>query len=300
MSGHVNTDAHAPLWHWIREREAARANKDAGKPFPWTRDKILQEYRFCNVRREDDRVTRWVHENIRVPYADHEHLWFMLCAARQINWPETLFKLIDHSQYPGAWPTHPTFRPHLLPERMGAALQDMAGKGQKVFTGAYNITAPPEKGRKKTEYVATVTLGNLWRDRELLGHAFGACTRLESAHGRLMRYQNWGPFMAYQAVVDMRFTSLLSKAHDINTWAAAGPGTLRGLNRLHGRPLDQQINQRRACEEMQYIYALAKDRTGVDMDFSDVPNCLCETDKYLRVKNNEGHPRATYVQGRGS
>ena len=47
--------------------------------------------------------------------------------------------------------------------------------------------------------------------------------------------------MAYQAVVDMRFTALLADAPDVATWAAAGPGTMRGLNRLHGRPVDALI-----------------------------------------------------------
>lgn len=32
----------------------------------------------------------------------------------------------------------------------------------------------------------------------------------------------------------------------------------------------------------------------------EVPNILCETDKYLRVLNGEGKPRALYVPGRGS
>ena len=43
-----------------------------------------------------------------------------------------------------------------------------------------------------------------------------------------------------------------------------------------------------------------KEETGVVVDFSDVPNMLCETDKYLRVKLGEGRPRALYVQERGS
>jgi hypothetical protein len=51
---------------------------------------------------------------------------------------------------------------------------------------------------------------------------------------------------------------------------------------------------------MKTIYALAYTHTGVRMDFTDVPNILCETDKYLRVKNGEGKPRASYVPGRGS
>jgi hypothetical protein len=51
---------------------------------------------------------------------------------------------------------------------------------------------------------------------------------------------------------------------------------------------------------MRAIYRVVQGETGVDMDFSDVPNILCETDKYLRVKNGEGKPRALYVAGRGA
>jgi hypothetical protein len=106
--------------------------------------------------------------------------------------------------------------------------------------------------------------------------------------------------MAYQAVVDMRFTRLLSEAADVQTWAAAGPGTIRGLNRVHGRRVDYLLSQGHALSEMRAIYKTVEAETGVAMDFSDVPNILCETDKYLRVKTGEGKPRALYVAGRGA
>jgi hypothetical protein len=105
--------------------------------------------------------------------------------------------------------------------------------------------------------------------------------------------------MAYQAVVDMRFTQLLSGAPDIGTWAAAGPGTMRGLNRLSSRPLDSRVSRYQALVEMRSIYDVITRETGVVIDFSDVPNILCETDKYLRIKNGEGKMKARYVQGRG-
>ena len=106
--------------------------------------------------------------------------------------------------------------------------------------------------------------------------------------------------MAYQAVVDVRFTKLLDHAPDVATWCAAGPGTLRGLNRVYGRPVDRPLSQGQALREILAIYALAQDQCGVAMDLSDVPNVLCETDKYLRVKLGEGKPRALYVPGRGA
>ena len=54
-----------PLFYWVAERERIRVRKESGQPFPWTDDPILATYRFCNVRREDDRVTIWVRTHRR-------------------------------------------------------------------------------------------------------------------------------------------------------------------------------------------------------------------------------------------
>jgi hypothetical protein len=129
--------------------------------------------------------------------------------------------------------------------------------------------------------------------------AAGATLTWLRDHETDVRSNGWGQFMAYQAVVDMRFTPLLDCAGDVESWAAAGPGTIRGLNRLHGRGIEQRLTQDQALSEMRAIYKIVETETGVLMDFSDVPNILCETDKYLRVKLGEGKPRALYVAGRG-
>jgi hypothetical protein len=79
--------------------------------------------------------------------------------------------------------------------------------------------------------------------------------------------------MAYQAVVDTQFNAIL-QAPDVATWAAAGP------------------SQGQALAEMRDNYKIAEKETGVAMDFSDVPNILCEPDEYRRVKLGEGNRRA--------
>ena len=63
--------------------------------------------------------------------------------------------------------------------------------------------------------------------------------------------------------------------------------------------VDAALKQDQALREMRKIYEVAEAETGVALDFSDVPNVLCETDKFLRVLNGEGKPRALYVPGRG-
>lgn len=281
---------YSTLFYWVREREAIRSRKDAGCRFPWTDDKILQTYRFCNVRREDDRVTVWVADNIRKPFADHQYLWLMLCIARQLNWPDTLGELITTN----AWPVDDSFCPMQITD----VLSIRKSRGDKVYTGAYMISAPATKGSDKQTYIAETVIGDLWRRRKEFSHWSSATMR--GVHERITRSNGWGNFMAYQAVVDMRFTKLLENSADREEWAAAGPGTLRGLNRVYGREVNAASQQRDALREMRSIYQIVEAETGVRLDFSDIPNILCETDKYLRVKNGEGKPRALYVQGRGS
>lgn len=295
----------APLWSWMRERESIRLRKEMGAVH-LTDDPILAKYRFCNVRREDDRVTRWIDANIRKPFHNHPLLWHMLCIARQINWPPTLAYLIEEM-----WPNLEVYRPEL----MSNALVRYQALGGKVFTGAYMIRA--ESDRKapwynwpKVKYISEIVCGRLWDERSEWAKYFRGDgglkgeflqPTLQLTHHRLMNHTGWGPFMAYQAVVDMRFTDLLKDAPDVAFWAAAGPGTIRGLNRLHGRPVDAPLKQDRAAEEIREIYRLTiKDGPNIDIDFSDIPNCLCELDKWLRVKNGEGTPRSLYVPGRGA
>lgn len=276
-----------PLFYWVRERESVRIRKETGEAQPWTGDPIVAKYRFCNVRREDDRVTIWIRENIRERFAGHTHLWLMLCIARQINWPETLFELIESVE---GWPLDDwsaDFFEHVLRER--------ASLGAKVYTGAYTITAPPTKGASKITFTAQTVIGQLWRDREKFAKHFASPNHnIQNTHALLKTYAAWGEFMAYQAVGDMIFTPLLSSAPDRELWCAAGPGTLRGLNRLHGRPVKFSLDQATARSEIRKLYDVIFQETGVRVEFNDVPNCLCETDKYLRVKNGEGTPRAIY------
>jgi hypothetical protein len=288
---------YAPLWTWVKRREAIRIRKEAGEPPPWTDDPILAAYRFCCVRREDDRGTTWVREHVREPYADHPMLWLMLCLCRIINWPDTLEELIDE----GAWPSHPEFDPARVTDVLNARKR----RGDKVYTGAYMIPAPQDKGADKQAYVAETMVGGLWRrdmaDSGVWSEFAKRCRwSLQDAHRWIMGTPGWGPFLAYQAVVDMSYTEILDHGIDLRTWAAAGPGTRRGLNRLHGRATDAALSQERALDEMRAIYEVAELETGVAMDFSDVPNILCETDKYLRVQRGEGKPRALYVHGRGA
>lgn len=268
----------------------------------YSQDDILNQYRFCNVFRELDRVTIWIRENIREPFADHEHLWFMLAIARFINWPPTLERLIES---PDGWP----FDPRFSTDRMTMVLEDWKAGGNKVETGAYMIRAESDPKKEwynwsKQRYVSEIVLGRPWRDRvRTEAHMRGSSLR--DAFNFLHQqpdWVGWGPFMCGQIVADLRHTRYLEGAHDVGRWAPLGPGSTRGLNRLAGRPLKQSIRQEQGLDEMLQLREIVNRNTAghvPEIELHDIQNCLCETDKYLRVKTGEGKPRAAYVSGRG-
>src|SRR5215813_2551463 len=87
------------LFAFAQERYNIFLRRNAGEKPPWTKDPVLRDYRFCNVYREDDRVTIWIRENWREPHADDPDLWFAMAVARLVNWPDSLAAL----GYPVPW-----------------------------------------------------------------------------------------------------------------------------------------------------------------------------------------------------
>ena len=58
------------LIDWCCERQSIFIKKESGAAKPWTADPILRDWRFTNVRREDDKTTRWIAKVIRETLQD--------------------------------------------------------------------------------------------------------------------------------------------------------------------------------------------------------------------------------------
>lgn len=270
------------LLDFAHERESIRLRKEEGvlPQQEWTRDDILRSYRFCNIHREDDRVTRWVAQNWRMPNEGAPDLWFAMVVARFINWPPTLRAI----GYPVPW------RPARFLERMSKV------KG-KAYTGAYMVRADPESpGEAKCFYQARVVFTPMWEARERLRPKKG--DSLNSYHMLLGQFHGLGSFMAAQVVADLKYSRPLRQADDWWTFAASGPGSRRGLNRVLGLSKDSpwtEDNWRLCLARLRDEFNREWTRGGADpLHAQDLQNTLCEFDKYMRVRLGEGRPRATY------
>jgi hypothetical protein len=257
---------------------------------PWTDDKILRQYRFCNVYRELDTVTQWITEHWRTPHAADPMLWFAMVVARYINWPATLGTL----GYPVPWNR----------TRFISTLRRLQREDKKVFTGAYIVSTNGIK-KDKVLYLAYHVLDPLWRDRhaigaDIYGHPDDAGRpTLASVHKALSCYNGVGSFMAAQIIADLKYVRPLLNAEDWHTWAASGPGSRRGLNRVCERSVSAPWGDSEWLETLQKLHKgilpLVKAAKMPELHAQDLQNCLCEFDKYERVRLGEGRPRSTYA-----
>ena len=270
-------------FYWIHERETIRLNKEVERnPQPWTDDPILQKFKFCQVFREEDRTTRWFKRHIRNPWRDDPEVLMATVIFRWFNFIETGRTLIRHNL-------------HIEWDRK-KAIEEIT-KQDKWVTGAY-IVKTPNRMDKVTGVAECIS--HMWSDREKLVERILTTKSLEKSWEILRDYPYMGPFMAYEVITDLRHTYLLQDAEDILTWANAGPGAMRGLNRLAGRDLDFCRRTHPWNDEMRNLWEISRERLNPNLidlnrfEMREIEGGLCEFDKYSRILNEEGRTRSVY------
>lgn len=282
------------FWFWINERYQIYLNRKNGLPWPWTKDKILQTYKFTNVFRQTDRVTVDLLENVvNSPKASNiknakkrlEVTIFNIIKYRMFNWPGTYKRLGGFS---AKWDERKAI----------AILRKMQANKEQVFTGAYIITNNGLTEEKIVLVCRAVT--KMYKDRKKLAKEISEARTVEHWVYLLSQYDMVGPFIAYELATDIRHldkVKLLETAYDKDTWANPGPGARRGLNRIYGREVTATPSKKQLIEEMHDLLKMAGGYVGKKMprlEMRDIEHSLCEFDKYMRVKQGEGRPRSKY------
>lgn len=265
------------LAYWIQERERIRTLKESGLSKPWTDDVILQSYRFCNVRRMDDKVSQWLLRNWYGPNKDHPNMLIAACLARFFNLPNTLDLI--------GFPTK--YRPSVIKSK----LRKLQASGATLYNNAYMV-----RGNDGVDKIATVVDFTIEPIRKLAKSIIDIDS-MELTWLNLKEYHGFGSFMAGQIVADLRH-AMNGDWSDRYVWAAPGPGSMRGLNRLLGNELNKtwrnlEFNYElgKLCRELKYVLS---GNIPPRLEAIDYQNCLCELDKYCRVLFNEGKPKQRY------
>ena len=273
--------------YFVRERESLRIIKEAGLPAPWTQDPILQKYKFTNIRRRDDRVSKWIIDKLIQPAVDSgdEHLWFTLLIARLINWPPMLQRLLDAEVIP------------CRPQDFNAAefvrvIEDFKSRGAKAYSGAYMIYPGKIEGlATKSEFIAYKILPDAADYAPHIRRAEN--TRwIEVFLQKLSNVFGVSDFMAGQVAADLTYArGHLDIALDLYTFAPLGPGSQKGLNFIYGHAPGHAWTQRGFNET---LIRLNRKIGRSDLTLHDVQNCCCEFSKYARKVLGTGGPKSIY------
>jgi hypothetical protein len=281
----------ARLW---RETHEALGPHGTAASMEQMLDPIIRKFRFCNINREHDKVTRWIARNIRWRFEADPHLWFALIVARLINQPHTLENIYEGQG--ASWNR----------ERFLDNTDPRLDNPQPIWNAAY-IVSTNGNAMEKRFYIADRVLQPIWdayTDSFDSDVAPTAPFQYDNATCQawadwLLRFDGMGDFMVNQIVTDYKYTRLCRDAEDRSTFVMAGPGTIRGLNRYHGRPVDQGLNRAKAKGELLTIREELASFIPTAMlayfeDLNNLSNTFCEFDKYLRAKTGEGRPKQLY------
>lgn len=271
------------LSYWINERYSIKLRKESGVPRPWTIDPAMEIPRYCNVHREDDRVTKWIAKNWRNKNVGDPNFVLGMVVARMINLPNTL----EVIGFPHEW----------KPKKIVYDLNKLQSEGEKIWTSAYTISTAGQRISKQVYVIEQVCdeVATRFRNETFKGYS------LAGAHRELMKVDGLGSFLAAQVVADLKNTPghALQDAVDWHTWAAPGPGSLRGLswyfygnpNEPIGKYFENHIN---VCKSevtpLIHSYVPA-------IHMQDFQNCLCEFSKYMKYKSGDTRVRNKYRSG---
>lgn len=283
---------HDIYWSFASERHAAFERRVAGKPYPWTEDPILQEYKFCNVYRAADRVSQYMIRE--VCYHDEacspEDRIFQIVAFRTFSRIDTWSTVHD---FLGHYPT----LSDLIDESFRKALDHAKRQNGRLYTGAFILCATNAYGQAE-KHLNHVELFRHMFLQEALGERILAASSLHQIYELLHSYPLMGDFISYQIAIDLNYSGQIDFSE--NEFTKAGPGALRGISKVFESlgdysPTDiihwMVDHQETAFESLSLPF---NGLWGRPLHAIDCQGLFCETDKYCR----EAAPELTSTRKR--
>lgn len=266
-------------WYFAFERQNIFIKKQNGEPAPWTKDPILQQYKFCNAYRVNDRVSQYLLRNViytSKTYSKSDMI-FRIVLFKLFN-KESTWEILEREI---GDITISTFSP----QKYSQVLTKYSNQGIKIYNDAYISCANKAFGydRKHDNHLALI---NKMFIIDHVDEKIIAAPSMECAFNYLKSYPLIGNFLAYQLITDINYSEATNFRED--EFTVAGPGSIRGVNKCFtskGQLSDAEIikymynNQEKEFKRLGYDFKYLKNRK---LQLIDIQNIFCELDKYCR------------------
>ncbi|MBE6157946.1 MAG: hypothetical protein E7160_04050 [Firmicutes bacterium] len=273
-------DIYDLYWYFACERQNIFFKKLRGEEAPWTDDSILQEYKFCNSYRVNDRVSQYLLRNVIYNGREYsnEDMIFRIVLFKLFN-KESTWELLVNSFSDVTLDTF-DFNKYSL------VLKEARDRGEKIYNDAYISCANKVFGYDLKHDNHLALINKMFFIDHMQDKIINSKS-MEEAFNILRSYPLIGNFMAYQLVTDINYSDVVDFSED--EFTVAGPGSLRGIKKCfidRGKYSNEDI--------IKYMYIHQDEefkRLGLDfkrignrkLQLIDCQNIFCELDKYLRV-----------------
>ena len=273
-------DIYDLYWYFACERQNIFFKKLNGEEAPWTDDSILQEYKFCNSYRVNDRVSQYLLRNVIYNGEEYskEDMIFRIILFKLFN-KESTWELLVNSFSDVTLDTF-DFNKYSL------VLKEARDRGEKIYNDAYISCANKAFGYDLKHDNHLALINKMFFIDHMQDKIINSKS-MEEAFNILRSYPLIGNFMAYQLVTDINYSDVVDFLED--EFTVAGPGSLRGIRKCfidRGKYSNEDI--------IKYMYIHQDEefkRLGLDfkrignrkLQLIDCQNIFCELDKYLRV-----------------
>jgi hypothetical protein len=275
--------AYNTYWKFAAERQNIFFKRFNDEIFPWTKDEILNQYKFTNVYRASDRVSQYLIKNVIYKGSQKsEEIFFRLLLFKIFNristWEvlESEFGRISFKDY--------SFK------RYDKVLSEVMRNKIPIYSAAYIMASGRSTfgyERKHQNHLRLIEL----MIKERVPNKLQDCKTMSEAYDLLHSYPTIGDFLAYQYVTDINYSTLTNFSE--MEFVKAGPGAKDGIVKCFKDFEEYSFediirlmadNQEKEFEKLNLDF---KNLWGRRLQLIDCQNIFCEVDKYSRV----AHPQ---------
>lgn len=279
----TTTAAFDAYWYFARARQDIFHNRVRGQSIRSNLpvDPILQSFRFTNAYRASDRVSQYLINDVQGAGDDDwspDNLFFRTILFKIFNKIETWEAIKEEFG-----------EPCLDSFAFGKADRYLTSRqDQKLrnYSAAYIM---PSAGavfghrRKHSNHLALIQ----WMLGEEYPTALSRMTRMADAYALMLNAPSLGPFLAYQFVTDLNYSTLTNFSE--TEFVVAGPGALDGISKCFESTdglAAELVIQHMVSHQAQYFSEYGhefRDLWGRPLQLIDCQNLFCEVSKYTRV-----------------
>lgn len=284
-------------WYFAYERQNIFWKKLNGEHTPFTKDKILQTYKFCNAYRVNDRVSQYLLKNVIYNGKEYtkEDMIFRIILFKLFNKESTWELLLNNFD-------DITLKTFDI-KKYSNILENAISNGIKIYNDAYINCATKAFGFERKHDNHLALLDKIFNIDKAHIKILNAKT-MEKAFNIIKSYPLIGNFMAYQLVTDINYSDIVDWKE--NEFTVAGPGSLRGIKKCFidkGTMSNEDIIKymyEHQDEEFKRLNLNFKKIGNRPLQLIDCQNIFCELDKYCRealpnLKSNRTKIKKKYI-----